>query len=174
LETMSVMPRATWHGLFPVRSTRRSCLLIWAPFRRGCLWFQRQIGRYTAVGLRQRHFRRHRGGRGRCHSPWGSILSPRRITSRSARSTPFLPGMHNIHRRVLLESLTSAHMLQRSNAFLQVLPKVSAMGDDYGPHLAHHLATNKLQHWEQVRLGRPPSAVHLQGDGLTLCLPILA
>ena len=38
---------------------------------------------------------------------------------------------------------------QRSNAFLHVMPAVAAMHDDYGPHLAHHLATNKLQHWEQ-------------------------
>ena len=36
---------------------------------------------------------------------------------------------------------------QRANAFLEVLPQCAAMGD-YGPPLAHHLATNKLQHWE--------------------------
>ena len=68
---------------------------------------------------------------------------------------------------------------QRTNAFLEVLPACAAMGN-YGPPLAHHLATNKLQHWEPAlrqlaaeTLGRLASVPQLQSVLVEEVLPTL-
>ena len=68
---------------------------------------------------------------------------------------------------------------QRANAFLEVLPECAAMGD-YGPPLAHHLASNKLQHWEPAlrqlaaeTLGRLAAVPKLQSVLVEEVLPSL-
>ena len=68
---------------------------------------------------------------------------------------------------------------QRANAFLEVLPQCAAMAD-YGPPLVHHLATNKLQHWEPAlrqlaaeTLGRLAEVSKLQAVLIDEVLPTL-
>lgn len=68
---------------------------------------------------------------------------------------------------------------QRANAFLEVLPQCASMGD-YGPPLAHHLASNKLQHWEPAlrqlaaeALGRLAAVPQLQAVLIEEVLPSL-